>query len=496
MHKIRWISLVLLSVSILRARADNIPLNVTIHWNQPTSVSKLHGSVQLGPESKSAPMHSQLVASLQNLHADFVRYVPWYPVPKLGVAELYAPKDGHTSWNFSLLDSPLEDFLTVTAGHSPIINFSTIPEWMFKTSKPVDPLESTGYPSDYEQGAHLNVSLKQLGDYYGRLVSWYTKGGFKDEYGKWHESDHYFRIPYWEVLNEPDLEHATTPQQYTERYDAIVAAIHRVSPQTKFVGIALGHTLREPKYFLYFLNHQNHRPGIPLDFVSFHFYAFSRPDQGRKEQITTIFDQADQLIDTIRYIGAIRDHFSPDTGMIVDEIGTGTVGWVVPDSSRDYLDFEFQLSTAMYAYLYGQMAGLGVDAANVSGLGVGHPGSMFQDLAMLDPSTGRPNTRYWGLKLLLENVRPGDKLVNTSISQREPWGLPIYAQGFLTPRGQRKVLLVNKHEGSAEITVPGARRGRLEVVDQATGTNPPTSVQLTSDRVDLPGLAEAIVTLP
>jgi hypothetical protein len=30
-----------------------------------------------------------------------------------------------------------EDFMNATAGHSVILNFSTIPQWMFKTEKPV-----------------------------------------------------------------------------------------------------------------------------------------------------------------------------------------------------------------------------------------------------------------------------------------------------------------------------------------------------------------------
>ena len=89
------------------------------------------------------------------------------------------------------------------------MNFSTIPAWMFKTEHPVS------YPSDpdkpvwnYTQGTELrDPSLKELGDYYGRLVSWYTKGGFTDELGHRHASGHQFHIDYWEVFNEVDLEH-------------------------------------------------------------------------------------------------------------------------------------------------------------------------------------------------------------------------------------------------------------------------------------------------
>ena len=70
-------------------------------------------------------------------------------------------------------------------------------------------------------------------------MSWYTQGGFTDENGKRHESGYHYTFPYWEVLNEVDFEHNTTPEDYTKRYDAIVEGIHKVSPETKFVGIAL-----------------------------------------------------------------------------------------------------------------------------------------------------------------------------------------------------------------------------------------------------------------
>jgi hypothetical protein len=488
---------VILSATV--ANAENAPLKVTIQWEKVTAASKLHGAVQLGPEHKNEPLHDKIIQDLHDLQADIVRYIPWYPDPPSAVAELYPPANGKTSWDFSAIDPPLEEFLKAMDGHSFIMNFSTIPEWMFKTEKPVDPLKAAW---GYEQGTELSAGLQDLGDYCARLVSWYTQGGFKDEYGKWHESGHHFTFPYWEVMNEPELEHATTPEQYTERYDAIVGAIHKVSPQTKFIGLALGLPMWEPKYFTYFLNPRNHRPGIPIDFVSYHFYATYRTDFGRKEQIATVFDQADHLLDTIRYIEAIRDQFAETTGMVIDEMGTGPVGWAVPDSSADYLAFEYQLSAAMYAYLYGQMAALGVDAANVSGLVRSRPGSIFQELAMVDSETGQPNNRYWGLKLLLSNLCPGDKLVATSIASQNPFGghepreLPVYMQGFVTESGVRKLLLVNKCEGPSEVLVPGAQNARMEVVDQTTGNRSVSSVQLSSDTITLRGLAVAVVTFP
>ena len=149
--------------------------------------------------------------------------------------------------------------MNATAGHSVIINFSTIPQWMFKTEKPVPyPADPDQVIWDYEKGTEFrDASLKEVGDYYARLVSWYTQGGFTDEYGKRHESGHHYKIDYWEVLNEINGEHQMTPQIYTRVYDVIVEAVHRVDPQIKFVGLALGGTSKD--YFEYFLNHKNHK---------------------------------------------------------------------------------------------------------------------------------------------------------------------------------------------------------------------------------------------
>lgn len=54
----------------------------------------------------------------------------------------------------------------------------------------------------YEQGSAPAGNLTALGDYYGRLLSWYVLGGFVDEYGTVHSSGHYLDIRKYEVFNE------------------------------------------------------------------------------------------------------------------------------------------------------------------------------------------------------------------------------------------------------------------------------------------------------
>lgn len=257
---------------------------IDVQWDKVERVSKTTATLQVvvnPPLRRGSAIHDRVFSELERLGADYVRYVPWLPYPKLAVAELAPPANGKTSWDFSLIDPLTLDFLNATKGHPVILNFSTIPQWMFKTAEPVK------YPADpdevfwnYTKGTELrDPSGKELGAYYGRLVSWYANGGFTDEFGQRHESGHHFKIAYWEVLNEPDFEHETTPEQYTARYDAIVAGIRAVAPEMRFVGISAAAPSSNPRMFEYFLNPRNHRQGVPLDMISYHFYATPSADE-------------------------------------------------------------------------------------------------------------------------------------------------------------------------------------------------------------------------
>jgi len=219
-------ALVLLSNPQLFAQKNDN--SVTIDWNKQVRISKTTPTLQLVENPMVRPgssIHVATFKALKDLGADYVRYVPWFPYPKMAVAELEPPTKDKTTWNFTYLDSTMHAFMEATAGHTVVINFSTTPAWMWKTDSTVS------YPANpyktcwtYNQGTELrDTTMKEVAGYFARLLSWYTKGGFTDELGKFHKSDHFYKIPYWEVLNEPDLEHNVSPRLYTKMYDAIVS---------------------------------------------------------------------------------------------------------------------------------------------------------------------------------------------------------------------------------------------------------------------------------
>jgi hypothetical protein len=148
----------------------------------------------------------------------------------------------------------------------------------------------------------------------------------------------------------------------------------------------------------------------------------------------------------------------------------------------------WNLSGALYAYLFAELADLGIEYAGESQL-VGYP-TQFPSVSMVNWDTGQPNARYWVLKLLHDNFGPGDKLMSTHINNGY-----VNAHGFTTRDGAHKILLVNKRDRTLVIAVPGAAGGHIDVVDQQTAFQPPAGGKLRSDEVTLGGLAVAVVTL-
>lgn len=476
------------------AQAQSGVQGFTIQWDKTVTVSRSTATFQVVVNPmlrRGSPIDDSSLGAIKTLGADYVRYVPWLPYPKLAVAELQAPTKDGTSWDFSLIDPMTRDFFAATEGHTTIVNFSTIPAWLFQTP------QSVVYPSDpnqadwhYTQGTGLkDPTGKQLGDYYARLVSWYVRGGFTDENGKLHTSGYHYPIPYWEVLNEVEFEHDTSPEQYTSRYDAMVSAIHEVSPETKFVAMALAKPSEEPRFFEYFLDHAHHKPGIPIDFISYHFYATPGPGQTIDNWQYTFFDQADEFLATVGYIEAIRKRLSPETKTDTDELGVILPTDNTPNDDKIAIpDRYWNAAGALYAYLYAELARRGIDVIGESQL-VGYP-TQFPSVTMMDWKDGKPNARYWVLKLIHDNFHSGDTLLATSSESSD-----FAAQAFGTPTG-RKILIINKRNRGIEVALPGGLQIReLSTVDEASGEGPARTSTPASGTLDLAPFAVVVAKL-
>jgi hypothetical protein len=99
---------------------------VDIDWDKTVIVSKSTPTLQVVTNpmlNPGAPIHDGSFAALKALGADYVRYVPWLPYPKIAVAELEPPTKEKTSWDFTYIDPVTKDFLAATEGQATMINF-------------------------------------------------------------------------------------------------------------------------------------------------------------------------------------------------------------------------------------------------------------------------------------------------------------------------------------------------------------------------------------
>ena len=466
---------------------------LVIHWNTTTVTTNTITTLQVvvnPPLRPGQPLGAAAFKAVSELRPDYMRFQGWLPYPKLAVAELQPPTPQATSWDFSLIDPLVKEFMTATEGHPTVMDFSTIPQWMFVTDAPVV------YPNDpnqvmwnYEQGTELrDPTCQDLADYYNRLASWYVDGGFTDENGVWHESGYHYQFPLWEVLNEVDFEHSTTPEDYVKRYDAIVEGVRSASPDTKFVGMALGNS-SNLEFIQYFLNPANHKTDIPLDYISYHFYAGPPPQGTITDWQYSFFQQADEFLGTVRIIETIRKNLSPRTKTDIDELGS-----ILPTDAPPAVGVTppaayWNLSGAMYAYLYVELARLQIDVVGESQL-VGFP-TQYPSVSMMDWTTNQPNARFWVLKLLRDTFHPGDKMVETDLTV--PNATDLEAQAFITPAGH-KLLLVNKRNLVTDVPLPDSGSATALTVDLQSGEGPARRVFPSNGKITLQPFAVTVVS--
>jgi hypothetical protein len=290
-----------------------------------------------------------------------------------------------------------------------------------------------------------------------------------------------------------------TAQTYTRLYDAIVSAMKKVQPELRFVGVSLAIPGQNPDFFEYFLNSKNHEPGMPLDYISYHFYAVPAPDETLDIQQHTVFAHADGFLNTVRNIEAIRKRLSPGTGTMINEIGiisADDIAQVDPNHlTKPIPDSYWNLAGAEYAYIFAELTRLGIDVAGESQL-VGYP-TQFPSVSMVDWNNGKPNARLWVLKLLHDNFGPGDKIVEIAPASPVAPDSPYLTDlAVVTKTGKRKILLVNKRDRNLELSMAGAADGRFDYVDVTTGFQPAASTKLSSDRLMIHGFSVGVVTFP
>lgn len=75
-------------------QAQDQPVKLKIDWTKTVRVSQTTPTLQVvvnPPLRRGTSVHDNAYMALHDLGADYVRYVPWLPYPKLGIPELEPP---------------------------------------------------------------------------------------------------------------------------------------------------------------------------------------------------------------------------------------------------------------------------------------------------------------------------------------------------------------------------------------------------------------------
>ncbi|KAJ1462954.1 hypothetical protein M885DRAFT_556661 [Pelagophyceae sp. CCMP2097] len=409
-------------------------VGVLVDWASPAFVNT-------PSKSRAARRQDFIQAHWENertLGAHYVRHVPCptdrprFPYPHLAVPEL---SEGF--WDFSYIDHITSEsaFMKSAEGRPVVMNFATMPEWLFKASVEVPEDANRQYLS-YEQSAFDSVrSVDAVCDYFERLFRYYTQGGMTDEQGVYHAGFNY-TFEWVEVLNEPNYEHGYTANAYTALFDAIVERLRSfLPPATKYLGLALAAPLivADIEYFL----DASHHDSVPVDGISYHFYA--QPLSAN-----------------------------------------ASIGCVAPDGLLD--EVYWSTCAASYAYILGGLALQGVNVAAMSQM-LGFPAYTLDGVEHLEEVLQMLIDQLFGL---------GDKgALKTETDASET----LFAQAFAVG-GDVKVLLVSFSQDAIDVTlnVPAAN-ATLAYSDLQTGRAPYASANVDATKFRLGPLAVAVLTL-
>jgi hypothetical protein len=418
------------------------PATTTVDWAAAPIVTYTTPSCQVVVEPPMFPGSSIRATQLHwlaelGVEASPVFWQSWFVYPHSGVAQLQPGE-----WDFSQITPLLQDMLNATHGRDLCFQFGTVPEFMLN-----GPMGDRrwDYGAEkwnetlvwgYRDGGTTFRNLTEVGEYFANFISYYTAGGFTDSRtGKHYDSGFHYDIPWFEYGNE--MEYSQSPETFTLESDAVNAAVKRVAPSMKFLG--LGELQgASPEMFSYFLNASNHVPGAPIsEAIDYHFYAVpaSRTDAST---YASMFERGDEFIEYVKQIELIRKRLAPQTKSYLKELGVIAPG----DNQLDPAplpDVFWSAKAAYWAYLFSQLAMLKIDVASMSQLVGGNPlacmhpngtscstnsgpptpmpyedtctcsGSNYASVTMLDWRDGKPTAAYWVLKLLVEEFGNREK---------------------------------------------------------------------------------------
>merc|ERR1719272_82213 len=456
----------LLLASTVGVLSSPAPTTVTIAWDAVKVRTSTAATIEvdvmpfLGRTDFGGPFNAYY-ESLENLGAEYVRYAPWFPNPRVVVPEL-VPSDctatkPATNWNSSYFDDIMRDFMAAVCGPNAVAGecklsvvqqLSTMPSWMYvggfcpdasPDCLPINPWNTSKDWTDYTAGGALvDKTCGQMARYMGRLVGHYTNGGHTDECGHWHESGFHYNWFGLSVLNED--EHNIKPDDgtaYTTCYDAIKKEVAKVNPTITPVGPEIaGTTGTAAAYLLHFLNASNHDDLQPPEIASYHWAGFATNDSTKfLDDWEAMFNNPDG---SIQRVEAMKKKTGQSTEMVLNEYIPFVNDWCdlstvpVPKGSPpatkcpnsqdpaasgndpnlqhakgtgiNRKTWAWNSAAACFAFGYATLAELQYKYVGQDQLIGGTWPDNEPSVSCMDWQTGQPNAKYWVTNLLATTV--------------------------------------------------------------------------------------------
>jgi hypothetical protein len=406
---------------------------------------------------------------------------------------------------------------------------------------PVNPYVPTrGGHKEYEQGGALvDTTCETMARHIGRIVGWYTLGGFEDECGHWHHSGFKYMWYGLSILNED--EHGIKPEggvAYTTCYDAVRRQLLKINSSIIPVGPEISGGCSYPggqfDYLAHFLNKSNHVDEYEPLIGSYHIgINGDGMTNDNAESFFTSWDNA--LAGFVPAVDKLLAELRSPAKLILNEFVNSVEDWCenpgppghrasCPDWQSNITaggdpdlthgkgvkinrkTWAWNAAAGVFAYAFGTLAEHGYLVVGQDQLVSGTWPDNEPAVAMLDWVTGDRNAKYYVTQLLASTVGAAveKSLYYYTVSPSAGAAALLYALPFKFSAvgGSRGVLLVNKKADALNLTIVGFSGATATVVEVAThsrghpgaGFQPPQQRQLSSSgEVQLGPIAVAVV---
>lgn len=349
-----------------------------------------------------------------------------------GTAPLELPEATPGQWDFSRLDTVIS---TLRANHIAFfLDVRTAPPWMFDSS-----------------GQLPDAQFPAFATYMARLVSWYNQGGFIDDQGVFHASGHYGWIHTWEIWNEPKsaadipvpianrnaIAIWMAPDRFANLYDQTVTAMRAVDPTIVTGGPALGSWPDANNFYLQaFVQDET----APLDFLSFHFYAATSPQETDAQTLAQV--TGPRFLDRLTANRQLLDQLRPNQHIPIwiTELGIDEVSFLPMDPRGN--------DPIGYAFIADSFA-----TAEANGVGVLDQFSMVSDAqyGVINIQTNQRFPVSWLYQQLSQQFPPGATLLPVALAGARG----VVALAALAPDGQSLRLLLGDLQPASPTDVDG-----------------------------------------